>query len=174
MINILLSPKIYFQIHLNILLSGSLRRLHGSGHGGMAMEVFEEHEGTHILQSLDGFAISLASDGRFLYISETVSIYLGLSQVRTEMSPNIESNMYGPCQVELTGSSFFDYIHPNDHHELAEQLGVTLARPDGGPDSPPQHRGEGGEEAGSAGGVGPAPPIPDGKPCKWWANPLIQ
>ena len=43
--------------------------------------VFQEHEGTHILQSLDGFAISLASDGRFLYISETVSIYLGLSQV---------------------------------------------------------------------------------------------
>ena len=61
--------------------SGSLRRLHGSGHGGLASEGFEEHEGTHILQSLDGFAISLASDGRFLYISETVSIYLGLSQV---------------------------------------------------------------------------------------------
>ena len=68
----------------------------------------------------------------------------------------------------MTGSSFFDYIHPNDHHELAEQLGVTLARPDGGPDSPPQHRGAEGEEgAGSQGGVGPAPPIPDGKPCKW-------
>ena len=48
-----------------------------------AMEMFEEHEGTHILQSLDGFAISLNSDGRFLYISETVSIYLGLSQVST-------------------------------------------------------------------------------------------
>ena len=47
-----------------------------------AVEMFEEHEGTHILQSLDGFAISLNSDGRFLYISETVSIYLGLSQVR--------------------------------------------------------------------------------------------
>ena len=46
------------------------------------MDVFEEHEGTHILQSLDGFAISLAADGRFLYISETVSIYLGLSQVK--------------------------------------------------------------------------------------------
>ena len=66
-------------------MPGSLRRLHGSGHSGMAMEVFEEHEGTHILQSLDGFAISLASDGRFLYISETVSIYLGLSQVRKEI-----------------------------------------------------------------------------------------
>lgn len=48
----------------------------------IALDIFEEHEGTHILQSLDGFAISLNSDGRFLYISETVSIYLGLSQVR--------------------------------------------------------------------------------------------
>ncbi len=45
------------------------------------MEDFEKHEGTHILQSLDGFAIALNSDGRFLYVSETVSIYLGLSQV---------------------------------------------------------------------------------------------
>ena len=52
------------------------------------MDVFEEHEGTHILQSLDGFAISLASDGRFLYISETVSIYLGLSQVPVPTSPS--------------------------------------------------------------------------------------
>ena len=33
-------------------------------------------------QSLDGFAFALSNDGRFLYISETVSIYLGLSQVR--------------------------------------------------------------------------------------------
>lgn len=32
-------------------------------------------------QSLDGFAMAVAADGRFLYISETVSIYLGLSQV---------------------------------------------------------------------------------------------
>merc|ERR1719232_403956 len=121
-------------------LKGSLRRLHGSQTGGLAMEVFEEHEGTHILQSLDGFAISLASDGRFLYISETVSIYLGLSQ------------------VEMTGSSFFDYIHPSDHQELAEQLGVSLARPDGSPDSP--RTGEGEEGSGGA-TTGPAPPIPD-------------
>lgn len=34
-----------------------------------------------MFQSLDGFALALAADGRFLYISETVSIYLGLSQV---------------------------------------------------------------------------------------------
>jgi neuronal PAS domain-containing protein 1/3 len=51
----------------------------------VALDIFEEHEGTHILQSLDGFAISLNSDGRFLYISETVSIYLGLSQVYLEI-----------------------------------------------------------------------------------------
>lgn len=52
----------------------------------MALEMFEQHQGTHILQSLDGFALALAADGRFLYISETVSIYLGLSQVRTTVT----------------------------------------------------------------------------------------
>ncbi|XP_045503905.1 protein trachealess isoform X1 [Colias croceus] len=76
---------------------------------GMAMELFEQHQGTHILQSLDGFALSVAADGRFLYISETVSIYLGLSQ------------------VEMTGSSIFDYVHQADHAEIAEQLGLSLA-----------------------------------------------
>ncbi|XP_021938528.1 protein trachealess isoform X2 [Zootermopsis nevadensis] len=77
---------------------------------GIAMEMFEQHQGTHILQSLDGFAFALAADGRFLYISETVSIYLGLSQ------------------VEMTGSSVFDYIHHQDHAEVAEQLGLGLAQ----------------------------------------------
>lgn len=33
-------------------------------------------------QSMDGFALVLGADGRLLYVSETVSIYLGLSQVR--------------------------------------------------------------------------------------------
>ena len=63
------------------------------------------HQGTHILQSLDGFAFAIGRDGRFLYISETVSMYLGLSQ------------------VEMTGSSVFDYTHQQDHEELARQLG---------------------------------------------------
>lgn len=77
------------------------------------VELFDQHIGTHILQSLDGFAFSLGSDGRFLYISETVSIYLGLSQ------------------VEMTGSSIFDYVHSADHAELAQQLGLTLASSSG-------------------------------------------
>ncbi|XP_068195303.1 LOW QUALITY PROTEIN: neuronal PAS domain-containing protein 3 [Antennarius striatus] len=74
----------------------------------IASEIFEPHLGSHILQSLDGFVFALNKEGRFLYISETVSIYLGLSQ------------------VELTGSSAFDYIHPGDHVEMAEQLGMKL------------------------------------------------
>ncbi|XP_043231812.1 protein trachealess-like isoform X2 [Amphibalanus amphitrite] len=72
-------------------------------------DVFDSHQGTHILQSLDGFAFTLATDGRFLYISETVSIYLGLSQ------------------VEMCGSSIFDYIHSQDHAEFAEHTGLTLS-----------------------------------------------
>ncbi|XP_042902039.1 protein trachealess isoform X1 [Parasteatoda tepidariorum] len=85
----------------------SLRSRSGSS---IAMDLFEQHQGTHILQSLDGFAFALSADGRFLYISETVSIYLGLSQ------------------VEMTGSSIFDYIHQQDHAELAEQIGINLAQ----------------------------------------------
>ncbi|XP_035703736.1 protein trachealess isoform X3 [Folsomia candida] len=77
--------------------------------GNITLDLFEQHQGTHILQSLDGFAFGLAADGRFLYISETVSIYLGLSQ------------------VEMTGSSIFDYIHQQDHAELAEQLNLGLS-----------------------------------------------
>lgn len=80
------------------------------------------------LQSLDGFALAVAADGRFLYISETVSIYLGLSQ------------------VEMTGSSIFDYIHQADHAEIAEQLGLSLTSGGGS--------GGGGVGVGGGGGGG--------------------
>ncbi|XP_055604606.1 protein trachealess isoform X2 [Uranotaenia lowii] len=87
-------------------------------------EMFETHLGTHILQSLDGFALSTGVDGRFLYISETVSIYLGLSQ------------------VEMTGSSIFDYIHKSDHEELEHQLGIKknseYSNYSAYPDEPPE------------------------------------
>ncbi|KAL4647327.1 neuronal PAS domain-containing protein 1-like [Arapaima gigas] len=72
----------------------------------LTTDMFEQHLGAHLLQSLDGFVFVVSQEGRFLYISETVSIYLGLSQ------------------VELTGSSVFDYIHPADHVEMAEHLGI--------------------------------------------------
>ena len=69
-------PKWNEESHEHRLKNQALRSLVSP-----SMEDFEKHEGTHILQSLDGFAIALNSDGRFLYVSETVSIYLGLSQV---------------------------------------------------------------------------------------------
>uniref|UniRef100_A0A8C9AQZ0 Neuronal PAS domain-containing protein 1 n=1 Tax=Prolemur simus TaxID=1328070 RepID=A0A8C9AQZ0_PROSS len=87
------------------------------GAAALVSEVFEQHLGGHILQSLDGFVFALNQEGKFLYISETVSIYLGLSQ------------------VELTGSSVFDYIHPGDHSEVLEQLGLRAPAP--GPPTPP-------------------------------------
>ncbi|XP_006142178.1 neuronal PAS domain-containing protein 1 isoform X1 [Tupaia chinensis] len=87
------------------------------GPTALVSEVFEQHLGGHILQSLDGFVFALNQEGKFLYISETVSIYLGLSQ------------------VELTGSSVFDYIHPGDHSEVLEQLGLRARTH--GPPTPP-------------------------------------
>lgn len=73
----------------------------------------------------------MAADGRFLYISETVSIYLGLSQ------------------VEMTGSSIFDYIHQADHAEIAEQLGLSLTTGSAGGGG----GGSGGSGGGAAGGL---------------------
>ncbi|XP_066227971.1 neuronal PAS domain-containing protein 1 isoform X1 [Saccopteryx leptura] len=87
------------------------------GSVALVSEVFEQHLGGHILQSLDGFVFALNQEGKFLYISETVSIYLGLSQ------------------VELTGSSVFDYIHPGDHSEVLEQLGLRTRTSE--PPTPP-------------------------------------
>uniref|UniRef100_A0A4W5Q207 SIM bHLH transcription factor 1a n=1 Tax=Hucho hucho TaxID=62062 RepID=A0A4W5Q207_9TELE len=60
--------------------------------------------GSHILQTLDGFIFVVAPDGKVMYISETASVHLGLSQ------------------VELTGNSIYEYIHPADHDEMTAVL----------------------------------------------------
>ncbi|KAK3538114.1 hypothetical protein QTP70_030023, partial [Hemibagrus guttatus] len=128
------------------------------------------------LQSLDGFVFALNKEGRFLYISETVSIYLGLSQLHSAdiifgipvmrthqngpregyreernggmkgkkeeretaqegegLTTMLQARFYGYSlhsinifTVELTGSSAFDYVHPGDQVEMAEQLGMKL------------------------------------------------
>lgn len=80
--------------------------------------------------------MAVAADGRFLYISETVSIYLGLSQ------------------VEMTGSSIFDYIHQSDHAEIAEQLGLSLTS-SGVSSGAGSGSGSGGVAGASSGGIGP-------------------
>lgn len=73
------------------------------------LQHFEQNLGTHLLQSLDGFMFALNCDGKFIYVSESISMHLGLSQ------------------VELIGSSMFDYTYPADQDELAVQLGLTLS-----------------------------------------------
>ncbi|KAL0965063.1 hypothetical protein UPYG_G00276260 [Umbra pygmaea] len=60
--------------------------------------------GSHILQTLDGFIFVVAPDGKIMYISETASVHLGLSQ------------------VELTGNSIYEYVHPADHDEMTAVL----------------------------------------------------
>uniref|UniRef100_A0A3Q3VY63 Uncharacterized protein n=1 Tax=Mola mola TaxID=94237 RepID=A0A3Q3VY63_MOLML len=60
--------------------------------------------GSHLLQTLDGFIFVVAPDGKIMYISETASVHLGLSQ------------------VELTGNSIYEYIHPADHDEMTTVL----------------------------------------------------
>ncbi|XP_043086651.1 SIM bHLH transcription factor 1b [Puntigrus tetrazona] len=57
-----------------------------------------------MLQTLDGFIFVVAADGKIMYISETASVHLGLSQ------------------VELTGNSIYEYVHPADHEEMSAVL----------------------------------------------------
>ncbi|KAJ3589271.1 hypothetical protein NHX12_010116 [Muraenolepis orangiensis] len=76
----------------------------GSHLDSMAREL-----GSHLLQTLDGFVFVVAPDGKIMYISETASVHLGLSQ------------------VELTGNSIFEYIHPADHDEMTAVLSAQKA-----------------------------------------------
>ncbi|XP_077283177.1 bHLH transcription factor single-minded [Arctopsyche grandis] len=69
--------------------------------------------GSHLLQTLDGFIFVVAPDGKIMYISETASVHLGLSQ------------------VELTGNSIYEYIHPSDHDEMSAVLSGDPASLDG-------------------------------------------
>ncbi|XP_049826586.1 protein similar isoform X2 [Aethina tumida] len=57
------------------------------------------------LQTLDGFLLVLAKEGDFVYLSENVSDYLGITQ------------------VDLMGQNVFEYSHPCDHDEIKEILG---------------------------------------------------
>uniref|UniRef100_A0A673LZM3 Neuronal PAS domain protein 3 n=1 Tax=Sinocyclocheilus rhinocerous TaxID=307959 RepID=A0A673LZM3_9TELE len=64
----------------------------------VAAEIFEPHLGSHILQHC------------FMFFLTNVSLWL----------------LFVLLQVELMGSSVFDYVHPGDHVEMAEQLGMKL------------------------------------------------
>lgn len=49
------------------------------------LEMAIKELGSHLLQTLDGFIFVVAPDGKIMYISETASVHLGLSQVRINM-----------------------------------------------------------------------------------------
>ncbi|XP_055354827.1 neuronal PAS domain-containing protein 1-like isoform X2 [Paramacrobiotus metropolitanus] len=74
----------------------------------LTAEAADANFGSYVLQAHDGFIMAVAEDGQLLYISETVSVYLGLSQ------------------VELTGNSIFEYIHPDDRSDLAVAMGIPF------------------------------------------------
>ncbi|XP_064617712.1 single-minded homolog 2-like isoform X2 [Liolophura sinensis] len=76
------------------------------GHRTPPKTALEKELGSHLLQTLDGFIFVVAPDGKIMYISETASVHLGLSQ------------------VELTGNSIYEYIHPADHDEMTALLTV--------------------------------------------------
>ncbi|CAG9536372.1 unnamed protein product [Cercopithifilaria johnstoni] len=63
--------------------------------------------GSFLLQTLDGFVLILDASGKMMYVSETASVHLGLSQ------------------VELIGSSIFDFLHRDDEPELRYILSNT-------------------------------------------------
>ncbi|CAF1087046.1 unnamed protein product [Adineta ricciae] len=76
-----------------------------------AFKLFNADESSQLLQSLDGFIFALSSDGRILYISESVSSSLGLSM------------------VEMTGNFIFNYLHEDDKKVFADALGFELLPP---------------------------------------------
>lgn len=51
------------------------------------------------------------SKGDTIYVSETVSLYLGLSQVELKLKVKDEKLKF---QVEMTGNRFIDYVHRDD------------------------------------------------------------
>ncbi|KAF4527595.1 hypothetical protein B566_EDAN015149, partial [Ephemera danica] len=58
------------------------------------------------LQALQGFLLVVSADGDMVFLSENVNQHLGLTQ------------------LELMGSSIFEFSHPCDHDELREVLGA--------------------------------------------------
>lgn len=60
------------------------------------------------LEALDGFVFVVTPDGQCIYVSDNITHYMGLTQ------------------IEVTGNSFYKYIHPCDHEELSNQLGGQI------------------------------------------------
>ncbi|KAK4884081.1 hypothetical protein RN001_000352 [Aquatica leii] len=56
------------------------------------------------LKSLEGFLLVLSPEGDFIYLSENVSDYIGITQ------------------IDLMGQNIYEYSHPCDHEEIKDML----------------------------------------------------
>uniref|UniRef100_A0A915Q657 PAS domain-containing protein n=1 Tax=Setaria digitata TaxID=48799 RepID=A0A915Q657_9BILA len=78
----------------------------------------EEHKclwsETTLLECLDGFLAIVDLDGIILYVSESVSIYLGLTQV---CLPRFYRGTERDIFTDLTGRSLKEFIHNSDYEE---------------------------------------------------------
>ncbi|CAH0550232.1 unnamed protein product [Brassicogethes aeneus] len=63
-----------------------------------------EIDDTAFLKALEGFLVVISTEGDFVYLSDNVSEYLGISQ------------------IDLMGQNVFEYSHPCDHDEIKEIL----------------------------------------------------
>ncbi|XP_072030681.1 uncharacterized protein [Amphiura filiformis] len=65
-------------------------------------------EGILMLQALSGFVIFISRKGKIFFISDNVGKHLGVHQ------------------YEMVGNSVMEFIHPDDHKELAKQFVVQV------------------------------------------------
>lgn len=86
------------------------------------------------LKSLEGFLLVLSPEGDFVYLSENVHEYLGITQVSLFL-------MRSYCviylllfyQIDLMGQNVFEYSHPCDHDEIREILSSRSKEESDGP-----------------------------------------
>uniref|UniRef100_A0AAR5PAB4 Hypoxia-inducible factor 1-alpha n=1 Tax=Dendroctonus ponderosae TaxID=77166 RepID=A0AAR5PAB4_DENPD len=69
------------------------------------------------LKSLEGFVLVVSSEGDFVYLSENVSDYLGITQ------------------IDLLGQNIYEYSHPCDHDEIRDILAVKTQEESDSPKS---------------------------------------
>ncbi|KAI8478396.1 Neuronal PAS domain-containing protein 3, partial [Branchiostoma belcheri] len=111
--------------------------------------------------SPEGQKWSLANSNTYCQASQQISgsadLILGsiFSAPRLLLFSRLWGHGPGNQSVEMTGSSVFDYVHPGDHAELAEQLGIKI--------SPQGQQGQGAtsEGEGSASTTPSSLPIPE-------------
>ena len=78
-----------------------------------------------IFSCLDAFTLVLGSNRDIIFVSENVSNYIGLTQVKGLTAST--KNWFRDVQVELLGQDLADYVHPSDQQQLEKLLMKTQA-----------------------------------------------